>query len=383
MWPCTLGEARKSLGLLAVLAPWLFGWGPSLGRAQPPVDTGSATEIRECFQIVVTDAVLVNDLVCDTSGAEDTAITVAASNITLDLGGFAIRGYEAGVGVGVSVADVDGVTIKNGTVDGFLRGIDLVATKGSRVEGVTVRNLESVSTNQFVNGITIAASQGVVVKDSSFEFLPVAHKYGVELANGEATIDDIDVYGGGCGVEFVDWGLDEARRGSRGSVINSRFVGVTIAAVLILSTDSAQIAYNEFIRNEVAVSADEQQRGDISGFIVNGNSISDGFQGVHFLGISHCSIQDNVISGNSRGISLDMDLNCMLGGPESECYYSSGNVVADNQAVGNSLDLYHHEEAVRNLWLRNTCETKEGAEIPECSDTVYQPRARRRSGPAH
>jgi len=53
--------------------------------------------------------------------------------------------------------------------------------------------------------------------------------------------------------------------------------------------------------------------------------------------------------------------------PELPCFYSTGNVISDNVVTGNFIDLYHHPEATGNTWENNTCETKEGAEIPACT----------------
>ena len=41
-----------------------------------------------------------------------------ASNITIDLGGHTITGHP--IGIGVKVENVEGVTVKNGTIDGFV-----------------------------------------------------------------------------------------------------------------------------------------------------------------------------------------------------------------------------------------------------------------------
>jgi hypothetical protein len=50
-----------------------------------------------------------------------------------------------------------------------------------------------------------------------------------------------------------------------------------------------------------------------------------------------------------------------------ECFYSTANDIAGNQTWGNGVDLYHYEDSTGNSWTGNTCETKEGVEIPECT----------------
>ena len=86
--------------------------------------TRPRTPVTTCYQTVTTDAVLVNDLVCDTGAFESVAVELGASNITLDLGGHVISGHP--LGIGVRAMDLDGVTIKNGTIESFLSGLDLV-----------------------------------------------------------------------------------------------------------------------------------------------------------------------------------------------------------------------------------------------------------------
>jgi len=115
-------DACETFWLLALVALCLTGLGPLPTRAQELNDPAFPVEITECGQVVVTDAILVRDLVCETREFEWAAIEVSASNITIDLGGHAVLGHPVG-SIGIRAEDVAEVTIKNGTVDGFLVGI--------------------------------------------------------------------------------------------------------------------------------------------------------------------------------------------------------------------------------------------------------------------
>ena len=63
---------------------------------------------------------------------------------------------------------------------------------------------------------------------------------------------------------------------------------------------------------------------------------------------------------------MRQSLGCLTPEPGWECFYTTNNAITDNETWGNVPDLYHYEESLGNIWDRNTCETKEGTEIPEC-----------------
>ena len=320
--------------------------------------------VATCYQTITTDAILANDLVCDTGAFESVAIEFGASNITLDLGGHVISGHP--IGIGVRAMDVDGVTIKNGTIESFLSGLDLVRTRVARVKDLIIRNLESEDPDDFVPGLRITRGQDVLVRDCFFEFLPVAHKEAIVLATSEVTIDNIEVKDASVGVNISSDGNQE-NVGSDASVINSRFCGVTIAGVLVQWTDDSRVEDNEFDRNEMGVLVDTHTPGGITGLTIEDNSMHDGHIGVHFMGNTDCSILDNVIRDHWRGVFVDSIMGCPEYEHQPGCFYASSNVISGNEVTGNFLDLFHHPYAVGNTWEDNTCQTKEGAEIPACT----------------
>ncbi len=325
----------------------------------------SPTKITRCGQTVVRDAVLVDDLVCDTGRYEEAGVTVGASYITVDLGGHVISGHP--LGIGVSAEDVEGVTIKNGTIEDFLVGMNLVDVREVTVENLSISNLIEDDPDNFVPGLRITRSQNVVVRDSFFEFLPVFHKEAIVLATSEVIIDNIDVKDGSVGVNISSGSDQGIGGGSHASVINSRFVGVILAGVLVQWTDNARIADNEFIRCEEGVSVETKIPGGITGVTIEGNSISHGScVGIHFMGNSDSEVRNNVIHDMGLGISLEPNMDCPYGPPE-QCFFATDNVVSGNVVTGNDVDLRHDENAVGNTWENNTCETKEGAEIPACT----------------
>lgn len=331
-------------------------------QAQVIVDRTSPVEVTECFQTVEADAVLVRDLVCEAYGLQRAAIEIGASDVTLDLDGHVLFAYPY-ADLGIRADGFDGVTIKNGTIDGFARGMTYALGHEMTLENVTIRNLDADDPEEFIFGAWMVDSQDVVVRDSFFEFLPIPHREGVTVAMGsEVTVDTIEQVGGGTGVGI---GSD-----SRAAVLNSRFRGVTIAGVWIQRTDQTLIADNDFENS--GIQADALVSGGITGLVIDGNSMKNG-SSIHFLGVSDSSIRSNDIRDDCDwGIFLDKNMACPEDADEPECFYSTDNTVANNVVLGCFADLRHHERAVGNTWEYNTCLKKDGAEIPPCT------RARRR-----
>jgi parallel beta-helix repeat protein len=124
----------------------------------------------QCGAVLVANTTLDNDVVnCLGDG-----LVVAADGITIDLNGKTLDGV--GRGIGIRNDGYDGVTIKNGTVNGFQWGVQLnPGTIGNVVEGVTVSHNEVVglqldgATQNHVSGskIEFQANQGVAILNGS------------------------------------------------------------------------------------------------------------------------------------------------------------------------------------------------------------------------
>ena len=82
------------------------------------------------------------------------------------------------------------------------------------------------------------------------------------------------------------------------------------------------------------------------------------------------------MDNGAYGIRMDRSLKCdhledpSLGPlpPGYECFYSTGNIIRDNEVLGSGIaDLSHDPLATGNSWQNNTCLTTEGAEIAPCN----------------
>jgi hypothetical protein len=88
------------------------------------------------------------------------AIRIEADHVTLDLGGFSLTrtaGPAPAAANGIEATGHDAVTVRNGTVDGFLRGVTLAGMdkKGALVEQMRILNA-------YYEGIRVEATGGII-----------------------------------------------------------------------------------------------------------------------------------------------------------------------------------------------------------------------------
>jgi Right handed beta helix region len=322
-----------------------------------------------CGQTITVNTVLDADLACP-PGIES-AIVIGASNITLDLGGHKISGSIPTYGV--FAINQEGITIRNGTLEGFNYGVFLINTRRVTAEHLTIRNLAISDPGILITGMHILNSREVVVRDSVFEFLTVAHKEAVEIYASSVDVSDIEVRGGGAGVSFSYAGgtCDPVNSPSNGTVRNSTFSDIYTAGIWIACSSHALIEGNNFIPapdSGIGIQADAPFLGAVTGLTIRNNSMHAGQMGIEFRGITQSSITNNHIYTNQIwGIAIRQSLGCIAPEPGWACAYSTANVIADNQTWGNIMDLYHHENSLGNTWEANTCLIKQGDEIPACS----------------
>jgi len=322
-----------------------------------------------CGQTITEDTILDADLACPPD--TEYAIIIGASNITLDLGGHTISGYTPRTGVFAN--GQEGITIRHGAIDGFNVGVYINESNLVTIEHLTVRNLDISDPNHFIFGIAVVGSQYVTVRDSQFEFLTVAHKEAVEIFDSYVDVNNIEVRGGGAGVSFSFLGdvCDPVNSPSNGTVRNSEFSDIYVAGIWIACSSSALIEGNHFSGCPdciLGIQGESPFLGAVTGLIVRENIIHKTFLGIEFRGISESSISNNYVFDNRGwGIAMRQSLGCLAPQPGWECFYSTANVIADNETWGNVTDLYHYEESLGNVWERNTCESKDGSEIPECT----------------
>jgi len=330
--------------------------------------TKSLEVSAECGASITEDIILNADLECSTNDYD--ALSINTSNITLDLGGHTIKNTSNNPNKsGIVVWDVENLTIKNGSIEGFLYGIHIGNSSNIRIENVKIKNLKITNPNIHVFGINIDNCRDFNITNCRFEYPQVYHKNAIALSRSFINVDNIVVVSGGVGVDFGEGdacGGESINNG--GTVTNSKFIDLNTAGVLIQCSNNTLIQGNEFIRNEFGILAYGHDFGNIKSVTIEDNYIHDGFQGIAFYGVTESIINNNIIQNSGwHGIWMNQCHTCELG-IQPNPFYSTGNTISNNIVTGNSIDLAHHEQAVGNTWINNTCQTKEGDEIPECTD---------------
>jgi len=114
---------------------------------------------------------LTNDI--EFLGTSGDAISIAASDVTLDLDGWALygplrNGTPASVNTGgINASLQTNVTIQNGTVNGFARGIQIGGGAAFKPRGIVVRNMKVL--HAVYVGIGIYWSTDAVVEDNKVQ----------------------------------------------------------------------------------------------------------------------------------------------------------------------------------------------------------------------
>jgi len=229
-------------------------------------------------------------------------IEIVASNVTVDLMGFSLRGSEGSLGgVRVTQANAENVALRNGIVSGWgLAGVDLAA--GLDNVGCIVEHVQSTGNL----GVGINASSRAIIRHCS--------------ARGNGTM------GISTGVRsLIEQSLAE---GNAISGISAGF-GTMVRACTstrneregISTANACQVIECSVIENN----GDGVKVGNqclVRGNLCDGNGFFqfDG-AGIHVPG-SDCRIEDNTLTRNDRGLDVDF----------------GGNFIVRNSATGNGVN---------------------------------------------
>jgi hypothetical protein len=171
------GRLERIASALTLSAAAVFAFGAAPALAQP----------LSCGQVITHDTRVEADLRCPTSG-QSVALEIGAPNITLDLNGHSVAGDYA-----VKNQGFDGVTIRNGTIDGENWGIAL--------QGVTRNTVRNIFFEQtFVHGLELRDSDRNRILANHFHAAPLVLEHGSDantvsrnsLTNAEGVLDVTD-----------------------------------------------------------------------------------------------------------------------------------------------------------------------------------------------
>jgi hypothetical protein len=126
------------------------------------------------------------------------AIDIQTNNVVLDLNGFKLGGLAAGLGtnaIGIHAVDRLNITIKNGTVRGFLTGIQITtsgSSQGHVVEDIRADQNTSIGIDVEGSGNIVRNNQ-VVATGGTTVYGVNARAYGVVVAGSGARVLNNDV----------------------------------------------------------------------------------------------------------------------------------------------------------------------------------------------
>jgi hypothetical protein len=139
----------------------------AVGVVSPAASAAPAS----CGALITESMTLTTSLTGCASG-----LVVGADSITIDLNGRSIQGSGEAGSVGIDLAGRRGVTIRNGSIRGFATGVRLSDTSGSRITGLTLRDVgtgillangnASAESNEVAGNTIMGALNGVVMFQS-------------------------------------------------------------------------------------------------------------------------------------------------------------------------------------------------------------------------
>lgn len=174
-----------------------------------------------------------------TSMTAGAAININASDVTLDLNGFNIDGSSAGAGslaFGITVwAARNNVTIRNGGVKGFIRGVTISTGTPGRGDssGHLVENIKA--TNNLYSGIFFRcvgsiARNNVISQTGGSTVYATSHVYALYSDGSGNLLENNIVYGTDATLVGNPGAYGISVNGSSGTVLRGNSVSHTVAA---------------------------------------------------------------------------------------------------------------------------------------------------------
>jgi parallel beta-helix repeat protein len=351
-------EASR-LALLAVLPVALLGIAPAQ----------AATQISSCPVTITQPGVY--QVTQDLGPCAGTAITILASKVDLHLNGHTISG--SGGGPGIYVEGASNVTVRNGTVQGFVAGVELRQAVDCKVTDVTARqnSWSGIVAQEETRGLTMSGCTATQNTDHGilFHFSSQSNTATRNTANGNGT-DGITLAGtsansvmnntangnGGTGIVLSETSANSVaqntanQNGYAGFILGGGSSANTVANNT--ASDNACVGMHLSGVNGNTVERNTTDRNGCVGIAVHENSSTNilgrnsatGNQahGISVQG-SQNTLQDNTVSGNVTGIFLG-------DGP------TSGNILQGNTANQNVRGILLEAGAAGNSVHGNTAQ---------------------------
>ena len=180
----------------------------ALGPTPVRAETVNCTAITTLPAVITTQGIYCFTGHLSTSITSGAAIDIQTNNVIVDLNGFKLGGLAGGFGttaIGVQAANRQNVTVKNGTIRGYFKGISLTdsgASQGHVVEDVRADQNTFVGIEVNGSGNIVRTNQ-VVTTGGSTTFGANASAQGILMAgSGPRALnnDVINTFKAGTGV---------------------------------------------------------------------------------------------------------------------------------------------------------------------------------------
>jgi parallel beta-helix repeat protein len=355
---------------------WLIGIASlvMLGSFVPGVNGEAFGNSLSCGDTIFTDTTLENDLNCP-PGVD--GLTIGASDITLNLGGYTISGNSGHSGI--VVWGHDNISVFNGSISGFQYGILGDTANDLNLENVFLEN-------QSYTSILIFNSKDFIILESQVSLPPgggdpdpqTGHvAEAIRLVDVKhAMFRDISVVGGYFGVLMIG----EGSPSHNVSIEDSFFVDVG-TGIRIINSKQVLIKSNTIIGAEAVSEYGCYSAIDVvepsSSIRIEANDLSGCSFGIFAVPTTPPTrtlrIYHNELHHNGDGIYL-MGVNGtkVIGNEAWDNEWvgitlvagSSDNSILNNVALDNGyLDMFHDDTSTGNRWHHNTCEVSQGFEI--------------------
>lgn len=221
----------------------------ALGVLVQTAETASGQAVQ-CGQVITEDTTLDSDLSCPLGS---NGLVVGADGVTIDLNGHEVAGavFPGGAGgVGIdNSAGYDGVTVRDGSVRGFGRGVVLTDASDNRVAGLRV---DGVGTTALT--IEGGAANTVVASDLTgrFSALVATGSDGMRIAgntaNGFFASDAMSIQSSLSVIAHNTTGTtgtgSVSIRGSSNRIVDNQLFGQLFASLALLSGSGNLAARN-------------------------------------------------------------------------------------------------------------------------------------------
>jgi len=269
----------------------------------PSLYPQNGTTIYECGEINDSGVYILNQSFSTTGSC----LNITASNVKVDMAGFNISGdtNAADYGIFSTISWLSNVTVKNGYIYDFGRGIDFGNISNSVFDNLTVNF--SGTAGGTVIGISITAgSVNVTISDNVVEISNAgSSSYGIDVFLTNSTIENNvvgPISGGSNSCFYVEAGLNNLLINNTASSCDNGFL-----------IDSGA-TYNEFVNNTISSTNYGFSAGTNSNFTGNVVSSSEvGFRCAMHDGTN--ILTDNDFYSNTYGIEFeDSSNNTVIGG---------------------------------------------------------------------